>query len=136
MIEAFRRKPMARLVRVEISSAVSANDQKNGQHDHGFGDIQPPGPSREFGNHIRSCHNFSPINFCKDSGLFVISRSHAVSVRCTSNPSKQHKDDDDDQDGADDSDTAVSIAVTVTAEPATEATKQKNNEDDYENESK
>jgi hypothetical protein len=127
---------MARFFGVKSSLGVSADDQKKGKHDHGFSDIQPPGSPRKFGNHIRSCHDFSLTNFCEDAGLFVISRSHAVSKRCTSNPSKQHKDDDNDQDGADDSDTAVSITVTVAAEPATETTKQKNNEDNYENESK
>jgi hypothetical protein len=38
------------------SLGVSANDQKNGKHHRGFGDIQPPGSSREIGNYIRSCH--------------------------------------------------------------------------------
>jgi hypothetical protein len=121
---------------VEISLGVSANHQKKGKHDHGFGDIQPPGSSREFGNHIRSCHDFPPINSCKDFWSVSDQPTNAGSVRCTSNPSKQHKDDDNDQDGADDSDATVSITVTVTAEPAAEAAKQKNNEDDYENESK
>jgi hypothetical protein len=120
---------------LKISLGVSANDQKKDKHDHGFGDIQPPGPSREFGNYIRSCHNFSPINSCKDSGSVPDQPTDAVSVRYTSNPSKQHKDDDNDQDDADDSDATMSITVTVTAEPAAEAPKQKNNEDDNEDES-
>jgi len=42
----------------KISLGVSADDQKNGKHYRGLGDIQPPGSSREFGNEIRACHDF------------------------------------------------------------------------------
>jgi hypothetical protein len=111
---------------------VNANYHHNSKHYRCFGNVQPQCSLHEFGNDVRSCHNFSPIDLVC-FGLAAQCCFGTMDVR--SNPAKQHKNDNDDQDGADDTDTTVSITVTVAAEPATEAAEQKNNEDDNENES-
>ena len=52
-----------------------------------------------------------------------------------SKPTHEKQYDEDDQDYANDTDAAVPEAVAVTAEAATEAAKQEDDEDDYQYES-
>jgi hypothetical protein len=94
---------------------VNANYHHNSKHYRCFGNVQPQCSLHEFGNDVRSCHNFSPIDLVC-FGLAAQCCFGTMDVR--SNPAKQHKNDNDDQDGADDTDTTVSITVTVAAEPA------------------
>jgi hypothetical protein len=64
---------------------VSADDQKNGKHDRGLGDIQPPGSSHEVGKDSRSCHDFSLLSFCEnnfyETGLLVCWYMNAQPLR-------------------------------------------------------
>jgi hypothetical protein len=55
--------------------------------------------------------------------------------RVRSNPTHEKEYDEDDQNDADDPDASITEAVAVAAEATTEATKQENDEKDYEYES-